>query len=276
MFTAFLLKQVTMTITEAIIIAIVEGITEFLPISSTGHMIIAESLLKVPKDDFTKLFTVAIQLGAIISVLVLYWKRFFPLNRWNFYFKLLIAVIPALALGALFSDKIDELLESPLTVAITMLAGGFVLLFIDQLFKTHSIQEEKEISFKRAFLIGCWQCVAMIPGVSRSAASIIGGMQQKLTRNLAAEFSFFLAIPTMAAATGYKLLKAFKETPAVLQSSDNITALVVGNIVAFIVAMLAIKFFIGYLQKHGFRLFGWYRIIMGIILLILIQFGILA
>ena len=268
--------ETNMTITEAIIIAIVEGITEFLPISSTGHMIIAESLLKVPKDDFTKLFTVAIQLGAILSVLVLYWKRFFPLNRWNFYFKLLIAVIPALALGALFSDKIDELLESPLTVAITMLAGGFVLLFIDQLFKTHTIQEEQEISFKRAFLIGCWQCVAMIPGVSRSAASIIGGMQQKLTRNLAAEFSFFLAIPTMAAATGYKLLKAFKETPAVLQSSDNITALVVGNIVAFIVAMLAIKFFIGYLQKHGFRLFGWYRIIMGIILLILIQFGILA
>lgn len=276
MFTAFLLKQVTMTITEAIIIAIVEGITEFLPISSTGHMIIAESLLKVPKDDFTKLFTVAIQLGAILSVLVLYWKRFFPLNRWNFYFKLLIAVIPALALGALFSDKIDELLESPLTVAITMLAGGFVLLFIDQLFKTHTIQEEQEISFTRAFLIGCWQCVAMIPGVSRSAASIIGGMQQKLTRNLAAEFSFFLAIPTMAAATGYKLLKAFKETPEVMQNSDNITALVVGNIVAFIVAMLAIKFFIGYLQKHGFRLFGWYRIIMGIILLILIQFGILA
>ncbi len=276
MFTAFLLKQVTMTITEAIIIAIVEGITEFLPISSTGHMIIAESLLKVPKDDFTKLFTVAIQLGAILSVLVLYWKRFFPLNRWNFYLKLLIAVIPALALGALFSDKIDALLESPLTVAITMLAGGFVLLFIDQLFKTHTIQEEQEISFTRAFLIGCWQCVAMIPGVSRSAASIIGGMQQKLTRNLAAEFSFFLAIPTMAAATGYKLLKAFKETPEVMQNSDNITALVVGNIVAFIVAMLAIKFFIGYLQKHGFRLFGWYRIIMGIILLILIQFGILA
>jgi len=276
LFTAFLLKQVTMTITEAIIIAIVEGITEFLPISSTGHMIIAESLLKVPKDDFTKLFTVAIQLGAILSVLVLYWKRFFPLNRWNFYLKLLIAVIPALALGALFSDKIDALLESPLTVAITMLAGGFVLLFIDQLFKTHTIQEEQEISFTRAFLIGCWQCVAMIPGVSRSAASIIGGMQQKLTRNLAAEFSFFLAIPTMAAATGYKLLKAFKETPEVMQNSDNITALVVGNIVAFIVAMLAIKFFIGYLQKHGFRLFGWYRIIMGIILLILIQFGILA
>lgn len=276
MFTAFLLKQVTMTITEAIIIAIVEGITEFLPISSTGHMIIAESLLKVPKDDFTKLFTVAIQLGAILSVLVLYWKRFFPLNRWNFYLKLLIAVIPALALGALFSDKIDALLESPLTVAITMLAGGFVLLFIDQLFTTHTIQEEQEISFTRAFLIGCWQCVAMIPGVSRSAASIIGGMQQKLTRNLAAEFSFFLAIPTMAAATGYKLLKAFKETPEVMQNSDNITALVVGNIVAFIVAMLAIKFFIGYLQKHGFRLFGWYRIIMGIILLILIQFGILA
>ena len=268
MFTAFLLKQVTMTITEAIIIAIVEGITEFLPISSTGHMIIAESLLKVPKDDFTKLFTVAIQLGAILSVLVLYLKIFFPLNRWNFYFKLLIAVIPALALGALFSDKIDALLESPLTVSITMLVGGILLLFIDNAFKNPSIEEEPQITYGKALMIGLWQCVAMIPGVSRSAASIIGGMQQKLTRKLAAEFSFFLAVPTMAAATGYKLLKGYKTF-----SSEHIQLLAVCNIVAFVVAVLAIKFFIGFLQKHGFRLFGWYRIIAGALLLILILTG---
>lgn len=259
-----------MTIFEAVIIAIVEGLTEFLPISSTGHMIIASSLLGIAKDDFTKLFEVVIQLGAILSVVVLYRKKFFPLNRWNFYLKLIVAVIPALALGFLLSDKIDALLESPLTVAITMLAGGVVLLFIDNLFKDHPIEKEEDISFVKAFFIGVWQCVAMIPGVSRSAASIIGGMQQKLTRNLAAEFSFFLAVPTMAAATGYKLLKAYKETPDMLTNTDNLIALAVGNIVAFIVAMLAIKFFIGYLQKHGFKFFGWYRIIGGIILLILI------
>lgn len=259
-----------MTIVEAVIIAIVEGLTEFLPISSTGHMIIASSFLGIAKDDFTKLFEVAIQLGAILSVVVLYRKKFFPLNRWNFYLKLIIAVIPALALGFLLSDKIDELLESPLTVAISMLAGGVVLLFIDALFKHHPIEKEEDISFVKAFFIGCWQCVAMIPGVSRSAASIIGGMQQKLTRNLAAEFSFFLAVPTMAAATGYKLLKAYKETPEMLTNTDNLMALAIGNIVAFVVALLAIKFFIGYLQKHGFKLFGWYRIIGGIVLLILI------
>jgi undecaprenyl-diphosphatase len=262
-----------MSIFEAIIIAIVEGITEFLPISSTGHMIIASSLLGIGKDDFTKLFEIAIQLGAIMSVLVLYWKRFFPLNRWNFYFKLVIAVVPALLLGALFSDKIDELLESPLTVAIALLAGGVILLFIDKLFKQNTLDNEKELGYGRAFMIGAWQCVAMIPGVSRSAASIIGGMQQKLTRNFAAEFSFFLAIPTMAAATGYKLLKAYKENPGMITNPDNLVLLAVGNVVAFVVALLAIKFFITYLQKHGFRIFGWYRIIAGIILLVLIYTG---
>ncbi|BFG71576.1 undecaprenyl-diphosphate phosphatase [Sediminibacterium sp. KACHI17] len=262
-----------MTIFDAIIIAVVEGLTEFLPVSSTGHMIIASSFLGIAKDDFTKLFEVAIQLGAILSVVVLYHKKFFPLNRWNFYLKLLVAVIPALGLGAIFSDKIDALLESPLTVAITMLAGGIVLLFIDKLFQQPIIEKEEDVSFVRALFIGFWQCVAMIPGVSRSAASIIGGMQQKLTRNLAAEFSFFLAVPTMAAATGYKLLKAWKETPEMLTNTDNLIALAVGNIVAFIVAMLAIKFFIGFLQKHGFRLFGWYRVIGGTILLVLVLTG---
>src|SRR5688572_26370659 len=200
-----------MTIFESIIIAIVEGLTEFLPVSSTGHMIIASSLLGIEKDEFTKLFEVAIQLGAILSVVVLYWKKFFDFKKWHFYLKLMVAVIPALAIGFLFEDYIDALLESPLTVAISLLAGGVVLIFIDRFFNKPAISEEPQISFGKAFIIGIWQCVAMIPGVSRSAASIIGGMQQKLTRNLAAEFSFFLAVPTMAAATLYKLLKTHKE-----------------------------------------------------------------
>lgn len=265
-----------MSILDAIIIAIVEGLTEFLPISSTGHMIIAEKLLNVPDTEFSKLFTVGIQLGAILSVIVLYWKKFMsPLTAgakgMQFYLKLLVAVLPALALGFIFSDKIDALLESSLVVAITMIAGGVVLLFIDNVFNKPVIEKEEQLSFGKAFIIGLWQCVAMIPGVSRSAASIIGGMQQKLTRNLAAEFSFFLAVPTMAAATGYKLLKGYKSiTP------ENIKLFAIGNIVAFAVALLAIKFFIGFLQKHGFRLFGYYRIIGGIVLLALILTGVIA
>jgi undecaprenyl-diphosphatase len=258
-----------MTLFEAIIIAIVEGITEFLPISSTGHMIIASSLMGIHEDSFTKTFEVAVQLGAILAVVVLYWKKFFDFHRlWEFYVKLLVAVIPALALGFLFSDQIDELLESPLTVAITLLVGGVFLLFIDRIFKERTIDREENISFRSAFLIGLWQCLAMIPGVSRSAASIIGGMQQKLTRRLAAEFSFFLAVPTMVAATGYKLLKA-----ADTIQKHQVQLLIVGNIVAFIVAIIAIKFFIGFLQKHGFRLFGIYRIIAGLVLLALIWKG---
>lgn len=266
---------------QSIVIAIVEGLTEYLPISSTGHMIIAERLLHVPSDNFTKLFTVAIQLGAILSVVVLYWKKFFDFQKWQFYVKLIVAVIPALVLGKLFSDKIDEMLESPLTVAITMLAGGVVLLFIDNIFQQHNIKEEKEISYSKALIIGLWQCVAMIPGVSRSAASIIGGMQQKLTRSLAAEFSFFLAVPTMAAATGYSLFlkdwnengSAVKGYELIISSNNNLYAFITGNVVAFVVAMLAIKFFIGFLQKHGFRLFGWYRIIAGAALLAMIAAG---
>lgn len=263
-----------MSIFESIIIAIVEGLTEFLPVSSTGHMIIVSSFLGIAQDDFTKLFEIAIQLGAILSVVVLYRKKFFMLNRLNFYIKLIVAVIPALILGFLFSKKIDALLESPLTVAVMLLIGGFVLLFIDQLFKKPAtVEQEENISLSKAFIIGIWQCLAMIPGTSRSAASIIGGMQQKLTRKLAAEFSFFLAVPTMAAATGYKLLKAYKEHPEMLKDKHNLMALGIGNLVAFLVALLAIKFFIGFLQKHGFRLFGWYRVIVGAILLVLVLTG---
>lgn len=262
-----------MSIIDAIIIAIVEGVTEFLPISSTGHMIITEKLLGVEDNDFTKLFTVGIQLGAILAVLVLYWKKFIaPLNtgNWNFYLKLIVAVVPALLLGFIFSEKIDAMLESATVVAITMIAGGIVLLFIDRFFRKESIATEEQISFPKAFVIGCWQCIAMIPGVSRSAASIIGGMQQQLTRKLAAEFSFFLAVPTMAAATGYKLLKGYDSL-----GTGDLKLFALGNLVAFIVAVLAIKFFIGFLQKHGFRLFGYYRIIAGIILLALIGTGVI-
>jgi undecaprenyl-diphosphatase len=262
-----------MDVIQSIIIAIVEGLTEFLPISSTGHMIIAEKLLGVQDTEFTKLFTVAIQLGAILSVVVLYWKKFFVptgvgASRWRFYAKLLVAVVPALLFGYLFSDKIDALLESTTTVIITMILGGIVLLFIDDYFKNPTVEAEEKISFRRAFFIGLWQVVAMVPGVSRSAASIIGGMQQKLTRKLAAEFSFYLAVPTMVAATGYKLLKGYKAF-----SSDDIKLLVLGNVVAFLVALLAIKFFIGFLQKHGFKVFGYYRLVVGIILLLLMLAG---
>ena len=256
---------------QSIIIAIVEGLTEFLPISSTGHMIITEKLLNLSENDFSKVFTVAIQLGAILAVVVLYWRKFLDFKNWQFYAKLVAAVIPAIVLGLLFSKKIDALLESSLTVAISMLAGGIILIFIDNVFKEHTIDDEKDISFTRAILIGVWQCLAMIPGVSRSAASIIGGMQQKLTRHAAAEFSFFLAVPTMLAATGYKLYKYYKEYGGF--SSNEIQQLAIGNIVAFVVAMLAIKFFIGFLKKHGFRVWGYYRIVVGLALLVLILTG---
>ncbi|MBS1627812.1 MAG: undecaprenyl-diphosphate phosphatase [Bacteroidetes bacterium] len=260
---------------QTIIIAIIEGLTEFLPVSSTGHMIITSSIMGIEKNAFVKLFEIAIQLGAILSVVVLYWKKFFDFSKWQFYLKLIVAVIPALILGKLLADKIDALLESPITVAISLIAGGIILLFIDKVFTKSTIKEEKDITYAKGFIIGIWQCLAMIPGVSRSAASIIGGMQQKLNRKVAAEFSFFLAVPTMAAATGYKLLKTYKETPEIIKDKHNLMLLGIGNLVAFIVAMLAVKFFIGYLQKHGFKMFGWYRIIVGVIVLILISKGII-
>ncbi|HEY4877446.1 MAG TPA: undecaprenyl-diphosphate phosphatase [Puia sp.] len=265
-----------MSIIQTIILAIVEGLTEFLPISSTGHLIITSSFMGIEKDEFTKLFEVAVQLGAILAVVVLYRKKFFDFSRLKFYVKLIIGVIPAVILGLLFSKKIDTLLESPTTVAVSLLAGGIILLFVDRIFINPVVDRESKINIHRSFIIGIWQCLAMIPGVSRSGASIIGGMQQKLTRKVAAEFSFFLAVPTMFAATGYKLFKSFKEHPAILQNHSNIQALIIGNIIAFIVAMIAIKFFIGFLQKHGFKLFGYYRILAGIVLLILIWKGVIS
>jgi len=270
-----------MSIIEAIIIAIVEGLTEFLPVSSTGHMIIASSFLGIHKEEFTKLFEVAIQLGAILAVVVLYWRKFFDFRRWQFYIKLIIGVMPALLLGFLFSDQIDALLESPTTVAVSLLLGGIILLFIDKAFNNPTIESDDQITYRRAFITGVWQTIAMIPGVSRSAASIIGGMQQKFTRNLAAEFSFYLAVPTMFAATAYSLfVKKWDQSgltrkgyEIIIESRDNTIAFIVGNVVAFIVAILAIRFFITYLKIYGFKVFGWYRIIAGIILLILLFTG---
>lgn len=270
-----------MSLLEAVIIAIVEGLTEFLPVSSTGHMVITSSLMGIGASEFTKVFEVSIQLGAIMAVVVLYWKKFFDFQRWQFFVKLLIGVIPALLLGFLLSEQINALLESPLTVAMAMLTGGIVLVFIDTIFKKHTIENDDQLNYTKAFVIGCWQVISMIPGVSRSAATIIGGMQQKLTRNLAAEFSFYLAVPTMFAASAHSLfLKKWngsgvekKGYEMILESQTNIAAFIIGNVVAFVVALLAIKFFINFLKVYGFKVFGIYRIIVGVFLLILIYTG---
>ena len=264
-----------MTIFQAIVLAVVEGLTEFIPVSSTGHMIIASSLMGIQSQEFTKLFEVAVQLGAIAAVVVLYRKQFFQVKNINFYIKLLIAVVPALFFGFLFGKKIDAMLESPTTVAVALLVGGIIFLFIDKVFTKNTIETEAEIKPVSALVVGLWQCLALIPGVSRSAATILGGLQQGFTRKLAAEFSFFLAVPTMCAATGYKLLKAFNETPDMLKDKSNLLALGVGNVVAFLVAMLAIKFMIGFIQKYGFKYFGWYRIVAGLIILGLVYRGII-
>ncbi len=258
-----------MTWWQTILIAIVEGLTEFLPVSSTGHMIIAQKLLNVPSSEFIKAFTVIIQFGAILSVIVLYFKRFF--QSFDFYWKLFIAFIPAAVLGFLFSDKIDMLLESVTVVAIMLILGGILMLFVDNWL--NKPDRDQTVTPKKAIIIGLAQCIAMIPGVSRSMATIVGGMGQKLTRKNAAEFSFFLAVPTMFAATAYKLYKMIfnPESRAILM--ENIDILIIGNIVAFIVAILAIKFFIGFITKYGFKAFGIYRIVIGGILLILIMSG---
>lgn len=258
-----------MTLFESILIGIVEGLTEFLPVSSTGHMIITEKLLHLPESDFLKTYTVAIQLGAIMAVVVLYRKLFLDFRNPQFYLKLIVGVLPAIVLGALLSDKIDALLESTLTVAVSLLLGGIFFLFLEKIFKSQN--DSKEAGFLNALWIGFFQCLAMIPGVSRSAASIIGGMQQGLSRNKAAEFSFFLAVPTMAAATGYKLLKYFKQNGGF--TSEQWQVFTVGNIVAFVTALLAIRFFIEFVKKYGFAVWGIYRIAVGVILLILLYTG---
>ncbi|GIZ09291.1 undecaprenyl-diphosphate phosphatase [Flavobacterium sp. UMI-01] len=247
---------------QAIVLAIIEGITEFLPVSSTGHMIIASSFFGIAQDDFTKLFTIVIQLGAILSVIILYYKRF--LQSFDFYYKLLVAFIPAVVLGLLLSDAIDKLLENPVTVSISLLLGGIILLKVDDWF-SHS--DNTEITYGKAFKIGLFQCLAMIPGVSRSGASIVGGMSQNLSRTAAAEFSFFLAVPTMLGATVKKCYDYYKQ--GFVLSEEQINLLIIGNVIAFIVALLAIKSFIGFLSRKGFKIFGYYRIIIGIALLII-------
>lgn len=257
-----------MNFIEAIILAIIEGITEYLPISSTGHMIIGSSLMGISELEFTKVFEVNIQFGAILSVVVLYWKRFF--QSFEFYKKLLAAFIPAAIIGFVLNDFIDQLLESVAVVAVMLVLGGIILVFIDKYFENKATKED--VTYVDAVKIGLFQCLAMIPGVSRSAASIIGGMFQGLPRKDAAEFSFFLAVPTMFAASGYKLLKAFK-AGSLTFSTNELQLLAIGNIVAFIVAMAAIKFFIGYLQKYGFKVFGYYRIVVGLIILGLLAAG---
>jgi undecaprenyl-diphosphatase len=258
-----------MELIHVIILAIIEGLTEFLPVSSTGHMIIASSAMGIANNDFVKLFTVAIQLGAILSVVVLYFKRFF--RTFDFYIKLFVAFVPAMVFGLLFSDKIDELLESALTVGITLFVGGIILLFVDKWFNQPTIENEDDISYATALKIGLFQCIAMIPGTSRSAATIIGGMAQKLTRKAAAEFSFFLAVPTMFAATAKKMYDFYKDGHVF--TGEEIKLLAVGNLIAFVVALLAIQSFITFLQRKGFVLFGWYRIIIGAIIIGLYMTG---
>ncbi|MFC6267615.1 undecaprenyl-diphosphate phosphatase [Frigoriflavimonas asaccharolytica] len=266
-----------MDILHAIIIAIIEGLTEFLPISSTAHMGFTANLMGMEETEFLKMFQVSIQFGAILAVVAAYWKKFFDFTNLNFYYKLAFAVLPALGLGFLLDDIIENLLGNQIAISAMLVFGGIVLLFADSWFKNPKIDDEKEMTIKKAVIIGFWQCLAMMPGTSRSAASIIGGMTQGLTRKAAAEFSFFLAVPTMLAVTVYSIFvktwgkgtpNAAKGYEMIFSSSDNIVAFLVGNVVAFIVALIAIKSFIGLLNKYGFKPWGWYRIVVGIALLI--------
>ena len=265
-----------MSIIEAIILAIVEGLTEFLPVSSTAHMIFISAISGNESDEFVKMFQVSIQFGAILAVVMLFWKKFFNFKSFDFYIKLGLAVIPALVLGKLFDDKIEAILEKPIPIAIVLIVGGVVLLFIDRIFLRTTLDTEEKITIRKAVTIGFWQCLAMMPGTSRAAASIIGGMQQGLTRKMAAEFSFFLAVPTMLAVTVYSIVlkdwnyqgEEQKGYEMILSSNNNMLIFALGNVIAFVVAALAIKMFIGLIQKYGFKIWGWYRIVVGIALLI--------
>jgi undecaprenyl-diphosphatase len=263
-----------MDILQAILIALVEGLTEYLPISSTAHMVFTSSLFNIQEDEFVKMFQVSIQFGAILAVVFLYWRKFFDFSRFNFYLKLGFAVIPALVLGYLFDDYIEAVLEKPLPIALVLIAGGVVLLFADRWFTQPAVRSEENISIPKAVRIGFWQCIAMMPGVSRAAASIIGGMQQGLSREVAAEFSFFLAVPTMLAVTVYSVfVKTWeggqKGFEMIFADKQHIMLFGIGNAVAFVVAVLAIKLFIGLIKRFGFRPWGWYRIVVGLALMVL-------
>ena len=266
-----------MSFFHAIILAIIEGLTEYLPVSSTGHMIIGSSLMGIASDPFTKMFTVAIQFGAIVSVIVLYWKRFIPAEKSigqiiEFYLKLFVAFLPAAVIGFLLNDFIDTLLERVDVVAYTLIAGGIFFLFVDTIFEKNESNIAQGISYTSALKVGFFQTIAMIPGVSRSAATIIGGLTQDLNKKTAAEFSFFLAVPTMFAATLYKMYKFYHDGGSF--GSTEISVLVIGNLVAFIVGIIAIKSFLAFLTKHGFKVFGYYRIVLGVIILLLFYFGV--
>ncbi|MFM1753460.1 MAG: hypothetical protein RLZZ236_399 [Bacteroidota bacterium] len=259
---------------QAILIAILEGVTEYLPVSSTAHMVFLSSYFGIQEDDFVKLFQVSIQFGAILAVVALYWKKFFDFSKLSFFIKLACAVVPALVLGKLFDDAIEAVLGNPIPIAIVLIVGGIVLLFIDSKFQNPTILKEEDITIKKAVTIGFWQCLAMMPGTSRSAASIIGGMQQGLSRHAAAEFSFFLAVPTMLAVTCYSVFLKTYETSQmkgyelILKSDEHIQLFLFGNLVAFVVAILAIKFFIEIIKQYGFKPWGWYRIVVGTFLLV--------
>jgi undecaprenyl-diphosphatase len=264
-----------MSLIQSIIIAIIEGITEFLPISSTAHMKFANPLIGVQTNAFTDLYEIVIQLAAILAVVVLYHKQFFDFKKIRFYFKLVIALIPAIIAGVLLKKHIDSMLGNLVFIAIIMIAGGIILLFIDKLFTRPVIHSQEAVTNKNAFLIGCYQVLSVLfPGLSRSAATIIGGLQQKLDRRTAAEFSFFLAVPTMLAASVKSFYDVHNANPEVFVR-DNMTILVIGSLVAFIVALLAIRFFITYLQRHGFKLFGYYRILAGSLILFLAWKGVI-
>ncbi len=261
-----------MDLIQAIIIAIIEGLTEYLPISSTAHMVFASSYYGIQEDDFVKLYQVSIQLGAILAVVALYWKKFFDFTKIDFYMKLALAVIPALLLGKLFDEMIEDVLGNPIPIAIVLIVGGVILLFVDNYFKNPTVFKEEDITVKKAVTIGFWQCLAMMPGTSRAAASIIGGMQQGLTRQAAAEFSFFLAVPTMLAVTTYSIfIKEYGTAQTsgyeLMMQGDNLKLFAIGSIIAFVVAIIAIKGFIGVIKKYGFKPWGWYRIIAGALLL---------
>jgi undecaprenyl-diphosphatase len=265
-----------MTFLQAIVLAIIEGLTEFLPVSSTAHMIFTSSIFGVEKDVFVKMFQVSIQFGAILAVVVLYWKKFLDFTSYKFYLKITLAVIPALILGKLFDDKIEAVLEKPIPIALVLILGGVILLFIHIIFHDTPIDDESNITNKSAITIGFWQCLAMMPGTSRAAASIIGGMQQKLSMRMAAEFSFFLAVPTMLAVTCYSIFLKDWSVPIsgskfvemkgyeMLLQGNHLLLFIIGNVIAFFVALLAIKFFIGILKKYGFKMWGWYRIVLGV------------
>jgi len=264
-----------MDIVKAIIVAIVEGLTEYLPISSTAHMGFTAALLGMEESEYLKMFQVSIQFGAILSIVVLYWKKFFDFSNFNFYIKLACAVVPALVLGKLFDDKIEAVLGNQIVISCVLVLGGVVLLFVDKWFDNkEKIDDEKGISIKKAVTIGFWQCLAMMPGTSRSAASIIGGMSQGLSRKASAEFSFFLAVPTMLAVTVYSIfLKKWgvaeeKGYELIMKTDESFWLFIIGNVIAFVVAMIAVKFFIHILTKFGFKVWGIYRIVIGVALLI--------